>query len=390
MVDDLEKALGRELREVADGLRIPTMPALPEQPSVRPHAHRHWLPLLVAAVVVLVVAGAVGVGSRLGGDRDLEPGPPAATPSSSPTPLARTAPSIPYVLDEQLYVDGVQVPGTWWSVKSGAAGWIALGDDGTWSWGTGPKANKLSVSRDDSPVISPNGQYIALVTTFDNGRSNVTGFDVRFGGDGLGAVPVYPGPAGAGDPIRVRAVTDDGKVIVQGSGTNLLWLPRGDNSTVDLNPTPQSAPAAPVDPPQVVLGSTPAGLVVVDSADGTDGASGQPYLASISDAGEFTGLGSLPPHDDIAISPAGWLLWVEPGSLGGEVAAVSSLQVQNLDGTGRATLRAPSGWDFRVMAWAWEDDEHVVAPVVRDSGKGGERMVRCGVLPAECVLIDAP
>ena len=72
------------------------------------------------------------------------------------------------------------------------------------------------------------------------------------------------------------------------------------------------------------------------------------------------------------------------------MGAISSLQVQAADGSDRATLAAPRGWAFKVMAWAWEDADHVIAPVVHADGKDGERMVRCGVRPASCVLIEAP
>ncbi len=390
MYDDLEETLGRELREVADRIQVPPMPVLPEEAGVRRRTRRHWPPLLVAAAVVLIVSGAVAVGKTVGGRDERQPAPPAASPSEEPvTQIPTTAPTVPYVVDRKLYVGENRVPGEWWSVSPTEHAWLAQGTDNTWWWGRRTQANKIDHLLDVPPVISPNGKYVAMVAS-ENGRSVVTGFATRRGGQGMGAVPVYPGKAGAGDPVRVRAVTDDGKVLVQGSRTNLLWLPLGDNSTVDLNPTPDSAPAPATAPTQLVLGGTPAGLIVVDAAEGTDGSSGQPYLATISAAGEFTRLDSLPPHDDLAISPSGWLVWSEPGTLGGEVSSVGTLQVQSLDGAGRATLTAPQGWGFRVMAWAWEDGQHLIAPVVRDGGRGGERMVRCSARPARCVLIDRP
>jgi hypothetical protein len=57
--------------------------------------------------------------------------------------------------------------------------------------------------------------------------------------------------------------------------------------------------------------------------------------------------------------------------------------------SGEAVLLPPDGWAFRVMAWAWEDDDHLVSPVVRDGGDA-DRMVRCGVQSGVCVLIGAP
>lgn len=386
MRDDIEETLSRELWEVAGRLQVPPMPTLPvTQPSAP--ARRHWLPMLVAAGVVLIVAGAVAVGSLIGpGNPDLEPAPPAAsrtqapTPTEAPTPLARTAPRIPYVLDKQLYVDGVQVPGAWWSVQSGDAGWIALNDDSTWWWGTGPTAHKLSMSRDISPMISPNGRYIVMVEV-QEGRTVVTGFDVRRGGDGLGAVPVDPGKTGEGDPVRVRAVTDDGVVVVQGMATSLMWLPLKDGATVDLDATA---------PGQVILRGTPNGVVAVGGANGSDGATGAPYLAELSDAGQLSRIRSLPRYDDLVVGPGRWLLWVPPGSMGGEVVALGTLEVQTIDGADRATMTAPRGWGFKVLAWAWEDAEHVIAPVLADSDQTNERIARCDVRSAQCVLVKAP
>ena len=56
MFVDVEETLTRELREVAGGLPVPAMPPLPQEP---PRVARPWQPLLVAASVALVVAGAV-------------------------------------------------------------------------------------------------------------------------------------------------------------------------------------------------------------------------------------------------------------------------------------------------------------------------------------------
>src|SRR5680860_880068 len=68
-------------------------------------------------------------------------------------------------------------------------------------------------------------------------------------------------------------------------------------------------------PGQLILGSTPAGLIVNDSAGGYEPAEGEPYLAEISDAGELTRVGAIPAHDDVVVSPgAGWLAWTAPGA----------------------------------------------------------------------------
>ncbi len=376
MAVDVNETLGRELREVADGLHIPAMPPLQQEP--RPA--RPWQPMLVAAAVVLVAAGAVAVVTARGGPEP-SPAPAPTGRTESDVRIPTTAPTIPVVLDQRLYVDGEQVPGDWWSVRSGEAGWLALRTDNTWWWGWGPEAHEIEAQHDQPPVLSPDGRYVGEVRA-ENGAGIVTGFDTAPGGEGLGGVPVDLGDPQDGSAVSVRAVTDDGRVIVQGTNTALLWLPLVDNSTVDLTETA---------PGKVILGNTPAGLLVTDGADGAiDATIGEPYLAEISDTGRLTRLVAVPNHDDLVVSPgAEWLARTTPGTTGGEVTAIRELEVQALDGTRRATLTAPKGWGFRVRAWEWEDDDHLVSPVVAE-GDGPERLARCSARSARCVLVKGP
>jgi hypothetical protein len=378
MFDDIEETLGRELRDVAGDLHVPPLPPLPQEP---PGAHRHWQPLLVAAAVLVVVVGTVALVSTTRDDQEPSPAPPSPTRSGSAERIATTPPTVPYVLDQRLYVDGEQVPGDWWSVRSGEAAWLALRTDNTWWWGWGPQAHEIEGRFDVPPVLSPNGAYVGEIREED-GEGRLTGFDTRPSGEGLGGVPIDLGDHQDGSTVTVRAVTDDGRVIAQGTHTSFMWLPLVDNSTVDLSVTA---------PGQLILGNTPAGLVVTDSSGGVlDGTMGEPYLAEISDAGELTRIGPVPTHDDLAIAPGGrWLLRTPAGTTGGDITSILTLEVQALDGPGQATLTAPEGWAFQVRAWAWEDAEHLVSPVVRADGSGSERMVRCSAPTPRCVLIDA-
>ncbi|GAA4691974.1 hypothetical protein [Nocardioides conyzicola] len=374
---DIEEILGRELRQVADGVRVPPLPALPREAPRSPS--RHWQALLVAAVVLLVVGCAVAIEAISGGSHELDPAPPPPKHGQveSDVPIPRTAPRAPYVLGQKLYVDGKRVPGDWWSVQSGPGGWLAHRAGDTWWWGKSSEAHPIEEDLIGSTAISPNGRYVGEVLGWTD-EGDLTGFDTRPGGEGMGATPIELGDPAAGDPVYVRGVTDDGRVIAQGAASAVLWLPWLDGSTVDLTKTA---------PGQVVVASTAAGLVV------TDGAEGAPYLATISDAGVITKTGDVPANDSLVISPgAQSMAWTPPGTLGGEVAEVPSLEAQRLDGSGRVTLRPPTGWGFRVESWAWEDDDYLVSPVVGDGGDGGavERLVRCSIEAARCVLIDAP
>ena len=372
MYVDIEETLSRELREVADGLHVPAMPPLPEAP---PRPARRRAPLLAAAAVVLIAAGAMGVATLPDG-RDTQPAQPSPSPSPSPNPpeavapISRSAPTVPYVLDRQLYVDGETVPGEWWSVRPAGEAWVAVeGMPATWWWGQGPEPRELPDGEDVTPKISPNGRYVAVVRA--EGREGILTVIDTESGDTVGGTPVSIGAQKWDYPSSVVAVLDDGRVVVGRENTHLLWVPGSGDSTVDLSGTA---------PRQAVLGASSAGLVVAD------GHGGQPYLAEVSDAGELTRIGELPQHDALAISPDGtWVAWSPLGTLGGEVTAVPTLEVRRLDGTEPATLAAPDGWGLEVQTWMWEDEGHLVATVADEGGR--ERMTRCSPQTGQCVLI---
>jgi hypothetical protein len=378
MYVDIEETLNRELREVADGIQVPPRPRLPRE-TVRPT--RTWQPLLVAAAVVLLVAGTVAVlVTSRGGEPEPAPSPTPTRIDESVT-IATTAPTVTYVLDRGLYVGGERVPGDWSQVWAGPKGWIAIRTDGSWWWGWGTDPQELSGERDLPPVISPDGGYVGEIRT-DGGQTVLSGFETRFGGEGLGAVTIDPGSPEDGTQVRVRAVTDDGMVIAQGGDTAVLWRPLVDNETVDLTET---APGI------QVLANTPAGLLVTDGSHGAvDGTTGAPYLAEVDEDGTLTRVASVPTHDDLLVSTEGtWLAFTPPGSTGGEVTSIGSFDVQPVGGSDSTTLAAPDGWGFTVRAWAWEDDDRLASPVVRDRD-GAERMARCSVRAARCVLVAAP
>jgi hypothetical protein len=378
MYVDIEETLGRELREVADGVTVPPRPRVPHG-SARPP--RSWQPLLVAAAVVLLVAGTLLlVNTRGGGEPEPAPSPPPTRIDDSVS-IPTTPPEVTYVLERAMYVDGDRVPGSWAQVWAGSKGWIAIRTDGSWWWGWGAEPQELSGARDLPPVISPDGAVVGEIRA-DGGQTQLSGFETRFGGEGLGVVPIEPGSAEDGSRVRVRAVTDDGIVIAQGGSTAVLWRPFVDNETVDLTET---APGI------QVLANTPAGLLVTDGSDGAvDGTTGSPYLAKVSQDGALTRVADVPTHDDLLVSPGGErLAFTEPGTTGGEVTTIGSFEAQPVGGSDRSTLAAPDGWAFAVRRWAWEDDDRLVSPVVRD-GDGAERVARCSVRAGRCVLVEAP
>ncbi|MGA8210165.1 MAG: hypothetical protein WB798_08420 [Nocardioidaceae bacterium] len=404
MTTELEKRLARELHEVADGVQVPPMPSLVPLDEPRPRAGRLWPPLVVAAAVVAII-GVVALTLNELGAREPQPAPspppsstssPAVTGASSPTAspdptraadIAVTAPRVPYILDQRLYVAGRQVPGTWWLVESHDGVWLAQQSDGSW-WSGGPSvdARKIDAEVDQPPVLSSNGRYLAFID-LSSGRPRLTGLDTRSPGDGLGQAPIDLSSTEGGVPIAVRAVTDEGDVIVQGTRTSLMWraLHPDRQRIVDLNATA---------PDQVVLQGTSAGLVAVDGRDGaTDATRDAPYLAAISPNGRITPVTTLPTYDDLDISPGGSRLVRSPaGTLGGEVTSVATLRTQPVGSTGEVVLFAPDGWGFATGTWTWEDDETLVSVLLPIDGRerAAPRLVRCSVTLGACRAFAGP
>ena len=140
MAVDIEEILGRELREVADGLHVPARPPLPQDP---PRISRHRHALLVAAVVVLIIASAVAMEMISRGERALDPAPPAPTPSRTDAPIPTATPTATYELNRKLYAGGRRVPGTWLWVTAAGDTWVAWRDDLTWWWGRDGRSHQI-------------------------------------------------------------------------------------------------------------------------------------------------------------------------------------------------------------------------------------------------------
>ncbi|HYJ69269.1 MAG TPA: hypothetical protein VEX15_16585 [Nocardioidaceae bacterium] len=354
----VEEILSRELREVADGLPVPALPPLPQEP---PDTRRHWPPLLVAAAVVLIVAGAVAVAlSR-------DDAPPAPTPDPVETPtvvrsLTPEAPTVPYVFDDKLYVDGEQVPGSWWEVSYAGDAWVAERNDLTMQWGTDAEPHDFPGELILQPHLSPDGTLLAVSTTADGGQ--VLLIDTQ-SGETVNALPTDADGSRGGNDIGVVAVTDDAKVFLDSDAAQLTWLAADGDETVELAPG------------QFPLEATPAGLIVLDST--RDDAA---YLADVADSGEINRLRPLPGFE-IVINPSGtWLAY--GGSWGGESQTIPEITAQPVDAGRQLKLQPP---DKRTLVpMTWEDDDLLLAALYDDGDPTG--LARCSIRDERCVVID--
>lgn len=371
MYRDVEQTLTRELRQVADETEVPAMPVLPSDPPSR----FTWAPTLVAAAVLVLVTGALATVLVLDGERRLQPA-PSPTPTRVEGSVSRAAPSVPYVLGGRLFVAGEQVPGDWNSVDGVDSRWVGVRADGTYWWGFDAEPRLMEGEMNQPPVISPDGSYVAEVIV-EEGQGMLSGFDTRPAGEGLGGVEV---PALVqGIYSRAVAVTGDGLVVGRGADYQEVWRPLVDGGVVQMSDTA---------PRQVVLDNTAAGLVVNQGRyDSTDGTEGSPYLADLAEDGTLTKTADLPTHM-LLIASEQWIAWIEPDAIGGETVTVERLQVQRIDGSAAAELTAPRGYTFRTFDMVWEDEDHLVAAVLDNSG--GERMVRCSPTTQECALLETP
>lgn len=381
MHEDVENTLTRELRQVADGLGVPPLPLLPSGPPQRPR----WAPTLAAAAVALIVlVTLVGVLSNRGGTPQPAPQPTEVitdeATESVPREVPTGPPTVPYVLERVLHVGDTSFPG--FDVVDGTLqGWVAAKPPFVWSSSVGDAPSELGVALEQPPDVSPNGEYVAYITT----EGEMNGFETAPDGEGMGLPVPVPVRDDDGVGTRIGAVTDDGWVIASGRGVGVLWRPFDGAEPVDLT---QTAPG------QLVWQATDAGLVVVDgsgdardpSGDNRVAGDGRVYLADMTADGELVPIADLP-NFGIADVSREWVAWAPADVVSGDVPEYAEIQVRDLDGEREGVLTPPRGWRFVNTAFTFEDDQFLVARVT--DGRQ-DRMVRCSPALLECVLLETP
>lgn len=382
MHEDIEKILTRELRQVADGVEVPPLPELPTGPPSR----FVWPPLLAVAAAVVLIALVVLVGgpSNRSGVPQPAPQPTEVVTDGAADPLPETVPTgqprVPYVLDRVAYVGDDSFPG-FDSVDGTSGGWLAVEPPFVWSWGNGGTPRGLDVAVEQPPAVSPNGQFIAYLSS----EGDLNGFQTAPDGEGMGLPVPVPVRDEDGVGTRVAAVTDDGWVIASGRGVGVLWRPFDGAEPVDLT---QTAPG------QLVWQATRAGLVVVDgsgdardpSGDNRVAADGRVYLADLTPDGDLVPIADLP-NFGIADVSGDWVAWVPADQISGDVPEYDEIRVRDLDGGREGVLSLPQGWRFVNTSFTFEDDQFLVARVTDGQQ---ERMARCSPALQECVLLAAP
>lgn len=381
MHENVENTLTRELRQVADGLEVPPLPLLPSGPPQRPT----WAPTLAAAAVVLIVlVTLVGVLRDLGGTPQPAPQPTEVitddATESVPQDVPTGPPTVPYVLDRVVHVGEKSFAG-YDSVDGTPQGWVAVKPPFVWAWSNGAAPDQLDVAVEQPPAVSPNGEYLAYITT----EGEMNGFETAPDGEGMGLPVPVPVRDEDGVGTRIGAVTDDGWVIASGRGVGVLWRPFDGAAPVDLTRTA---------PGQLVWQATQAGLVVVDgsgdardpSGDNRVAGDGRVYLADVTPEGEMVPIADLP-NFGIADVSGDWVAWVPAEHISGDVQEYDEIRVRRLDDHAEDVLSPPPGWRFENTQFTFEDTQFLVARV---SDGQRQRMVRCSPALLECVLLETP
>lgn len=374
MYDDIEEMLTRELRQVGDDVEVPPLPDLPSGPQSR----SVWQPLLAAAAVVLIVrVASVSLLTRGGSTPQPAPRPTDVVTDDAtdtvPDQVPTGPPAVPYLLERVVHVGGESFPGYDW-VDGTTQGWVGVQTPSVWWWGNGGAPEMIGVPLEQPPAVSPNGEYLAYLST----EGELSGFQTAPDGEEMEILASVPVRDDDGVGTRIAAVTDDGWVIASGRGVGVLWRPFIDGGTVDLT---QTAPG------QLVWQATRAGLVVVDgSGDARDPGSGRVYLADLRADGELAPIVDLPNFGMADVSGE-WVAWVPADQIVGDVREYDEIQVRRLDGDAQGALSPPQGWSFSNTAFTFEDDQFFVA---RLTDGQQQRMARCSPALQKCVLVDPP
>jgi hypothetical protein len=354
---------------------------------------------LLALLVVVAVSGCSADATAPKQAKPLEKA-EKVTSTSIPTSGVNTAaPTLPYLLKGRLYVEGQVLPGRYAGVIVRGKTWLGWEHwDGPRTWGTGATTHRLPAV--NAAEISSDGRFIATV----RGGEHCEG--VGLNSEHKKCVVSLLDTSGAQPPRRlvvprtvVLAGVSDQGVVVLTEGAALRWnelmwdATGGADRVVPIEDSPGMREWA-----------------MHDWGPGSFGNAGfefftpnvsQRWLGELVD-GEVRARFRIP--EDVEPGPGGaWVLadpwWYQDGppELEGALElTVPTFTGRTLGKRGRlgapVLLHAPTGWFFaRVtvddMVY-WEDPDTFLARVV-DSRQSGDRLARCDLPLATCVLVGS-
>lgn len=361
----MEELVRAELRSVVEQVAVPSLPSL-EEPR------RSWRVVVVAAAaaVVLVIGGLTFL---LRDDAD-----PPERPVEKPKidHVDRSAPTIPWIDGDRLFVGGRRIPGRWLEVYSAGHTWLARRADRRVFWGRNTQLQELGRAEYDlayaGPYLSRGGRYLAvgfgtgLLVDTATGRSRTVPLSTSSPDSSLeawvagvtdaGVVLSTRAEGGSAESYAIRAGRAPVRLETQGGHLTrtvasglLLEDPRRRAWVVD------------------VVGSRVRRVAQVSSDRVGPAYSDADLAASLS-------------------TDRQWLLdlgWVRDRD------EPEMLPVTAVDDGRPAPVSAPQGWVFapQLAPGFWEPEGTLVTFVVRPESRE-YRAVRCAPASGECVLLE--
>lgn len=352
---------------------------------------------LLALLVVLAISGCNADATAPKPRQPVE----HLTSASTPTPgvVNAAAPTVPYLLKGRLHVGRAVLPGRYAGVIVRGTTWLGWERwDGPRTWGTGTTTHRLPAV--NAAEISSEGRFLATVS----GGEHCEG--VGLNSEHKKCVVRLLDTSGAQPPRRLVVartvvlvgVTDQG-IVVLTEGAALRWdeliwdAAGGADGVVPIEDSPGMREWA-----------------MHDWGPGSFGNAGfeffapnvsQRWLGELVD-GEIRARFRIP--RDVEPGPGGaWVLsnpWtsVDWRNLKGALEpTTATLRARSLGKRGSlgppVPLHAPTGWFFARATPGdgvvfWEDADTVLARVV-DSRQSGDRLARCDLPLATCVLVDS-
>ncbi len=345
---------------------------------------------LLVVVVALVVMTGCGGEDRA---EQAAPSPPSSTsasPITSPAlPVSTAAPGRTYVLKGRLHVGEQVLPGRFYSVTARGDAWITDSGRESAFWGVGTTAHRLPAG--DRGWLSTDGRYLLTASPWEDcGDDDVEPACALRLLDTTGQEPTRH--LVMRRPIEVVGVTNQGVVVLTESAARrwdeLVWdAASGDATVKTLVDSPPMREWA-------MQGWEPREFGPAGFEFNAGNVPGR-WLGEIVD-GELRPRLRLPDYTEPG--PGGtWALgtrWLDvrpPAAQG--LATTRTLRAWRVKGSGTPVqLRAPRGWSFAQAAAGasavfWEDPDTFLALVV-DSRMGGDRLARCVIPRAFCVILE--
>jgi len=360
----IEELVRAELRSVAEQVAVPSLPPLEE-------SRRSWRVVVVAAAaaVVLVIGGLTFL------LRDDAEAPERPVEKPKIDRVDRSAPTIPWIDGDRLFVGGRRIPGRWLEVYSGGHTWLARRADRRVFWGRGAQLHELGGRSEydlayAGPYLSPGGRYLAV---------------------GFGTAMLVDTATGRSTTVPLSTSSPDSSVEEWAAGVTdagVVLSTRADGGSAESYAI--RAGRAPV------RLETQGGYLTRTVASGLllEDARGRVWVVDV--VGSRVRRVAQVSSDRVAYSDAGltaslstdrqWLLdlgWTRDRD------EPETLPVTAVDDGRPAPVSAPQGWVFapQLAPGFWEPEGTLVAFVVRPDSRE-YRAVRCSPASGECVLLE--